>query len=141
MWQRLAPPAELVIVGRLQRTYPSVRNVTYAGFVADLRDVYTADSVLLTPAFAAGGVKTKVVEAFAYGCPVLGNHATFDGLPLPKSYPLRLPLRALDEVVAQPERHLKPSSSRPTWGRPWSTARSRKVCSSSAGPWRWPRTG
>ena len=106
MWQRLAPPAELVIVGRLQRSYPICRNVTYAGFVADLRDVYTADSVLLTPAFAAGGVKTKVIEAFAYGCPVLGNHATFDGLPLPKSYPLRLPLPAIDAVVAQPEQHL-----------------------------------
>lgn len=106
MWQRLAPPAELLIVGRLQRSYPTVPNVTYAGFVADLREVYTAESVLLTPAFAAGGVKTKVIEAFAYGCPVLGNHATFDGLPLPKSYPLRLPLRAIDAVVAQPKQHL-----------------------------------
>jgi hypothetical protein len=102
LWQRLRPSAELVLVGRLQRRYPDVPGVVRAGFVADLKDVYTPDTVLLAPAFIRGGIKTKVAEAFAHGCPVLGNAATFDGMSLPRAYPLRLPLAGLEAIVADP---------------------------------------
>lgn len=105
LWRRLAPPAELVIVGRLQRAYPPVPNVTLAGFVPDLHAVYTTDTVLVSPAFVRGGIKTKVAEAFAHGCPVLGNAATFEGMDLPRNYPLRLPTAGIETVVAAPERH------------------------------------
>lgn len=106
LWQRLRPPAELIIVGKLRRRHQACANVAYAGFIADFRKIYTAGSVLLSPSFVAGGVKTKVVEAFAYGCPVMGNAATFDGLPLPRDYPLRLTMQAIETIVAAPGQHL-----------------------------------
>ena len=60
------------------------------GFVADLNDVYAPGSILLVPAVLPGGIKTKVLEAFSFGCAVLGNPLAFEGLDI-QDYPLRLP--------------------------------------------------
>lgn len=102
LWARTRPRAELVLVGRLGREYPSVRNVTYAGFVEGLDEVYTPGTVLLAPSFVRGGVKTKVAEAFAHGCPVVGNASTFEGIGLPHSYPFVLSLKEIERLVADP---------------------------------------
>jgi hypothetical protein len=42
---------------------------------------------LLLPVVLAGGIKTKVIEAWAFGCPVLGNRLAFEGLDV-ADYPL-----------------------------------------------------
>ena len=40
------------------------------------------DYVLFSPGLLRGGLKTKVLEAFAFGCVVIGNEVTFEGLHL-----------------------------------------------------------
>ena len=60
--------------------------VVWAGYVGDLAEVYTPGSLLVSPTFLRGGIKTKVLEAFAHGVPVIGNPATFEGMDL-RDYP------------------------------------------------------
>jgi hypothetical protein len=67
--------------------------------------VYAPGSVLVTPSFLRGGIKTKVLEAFAHGVPVVGNSVTFEGLDLP-DYPLCLDERdALADFLRTPSSH------------------------------------
>ncbi len=93
LWQREAFSMPLVIYGRQTRPLREVRNVTWAGYAKDISDVYAAGSILVTPSFLRGGIKTKVLEGFAHGVPVVGNSVTFEGLDLP-DYPLCLDDRA-----------------------------------------------
>jgi glycosyltransferase involved in cell wall biosynthesis len=90
LWGRLRPAISLHIYGRQDRATPTVPNVHWYGYVDDLSEVYTSGSILLLPALLPGGVKTKVIEAWAHGRPVLGNTAAFEGLDI-ADYPLRVP--------------------------------------------------
>jgi glycosyltransferase involved in cell wall biosynthesis len=87
LWWRLAPRTPLHIYGRMTRRWQAPPNVRFHGYVDSLADVYDAHSILLSPALLRGGVKTKVLEAFAWGTPVIGNAVTFEGLALP-DYPI-----------------------------------------------------
>jgi polysaccharide biosynthesis protein PslH len=44
------------------------KNIIYAGFVDDISLYYKAADVFLNPVNDGGGIKTKLVEALAYGC-------------------------------------------------------------------------
>ena len=68
-----------------------------AGYAEQIADIYDGRSVLLSPSKLGGGVKTKVLEAFAYGAPVIGNRLTFEALPI-GNYPLLVEEEA--ELVA-----------------------------------------
>jgi glycosyltransferase involved in cell wall biosynthesis len=87
LWRQLNPPSELHIYGRQQRSTPSVRNVHWHGFVEQASEAYENGSILLLPVVLAGGIKTKVIEAWSFGCPVLGNPLAFEGLDV-AGYPL-----------------------------------------------------
>jgi hypothetical protein len=63
--------------------------VTTPGYVASLDEIYDGHSVMLTPSFLRGGIKTKVLEAFSFGIPVIGNSQTFESMPI-GPYPLRI---------------------------------------------------
>jgi len=89
LWGRLRPASSLHIYGRQERATPTVPNVHWHGYVDDLSDVYTSGSILLLPALLSGGVKTKVIEAWAHGRAVLGNTAAFEGLEI-ADYPLKV---------------------------------------------------
>jgi hypothetical protein len=80
VWKRVAPNLELVIYGRMVRQYEPVLNVRFAGFAPTQADVYTEHSIALCPAFLAGGIKSKVMEAIAHGCVPIGNAMAFEGL-------------------------------------------------------------
>ncbi|WP_233807057.1 glycosyltransferase [Paraburkholderia sp. HP33-1] len=80
VWQRVTPDVELVIYGHMVRQYHPVPNVRFAGFAPSQADVYTENSVALCPAFLAGGIKSKVMEAIAHGCVPVGNETAFEGL-------------------------------------------------------------
>ncbi|MCC8403289.1 glycosyltransferase family 4 protein [Paraburkholderia sp. MMS20-SJTN17] len=80
VWRRVTPDVELVIYGRMVRRYQAVPNVRFAGFAPSQADVYTKNSVALCPAFLAGGIKSKVMEAIAHGCVPVGNETAFEGL-------------------------------------------------------------
>jgi glycosyltransferase involved in cell wall biosynthesis len=86
LWDAARPPLPLVIYGRQKRPPRDVPGVTWAGYVRDLAEVYTPGSLLVSPTFLRGGIKTKVLEAFAHGVPVIGNPATFEGMDL-RCYP------------------------------------------------------
>lgn len=91
LWQRFGITRELVWVGRRTTDSPLPERVRSVGFVDDLRTVYDGSHVLLLPSEVPGGVKTKILEALAHGCPVLGNRIAFEGLPWADAYPLILP--------------------------------------------------
>jgi glycosyltransferase involved in cell wall biosynthesis len=86
MWQSCRPAARLVIGGPMVRTWPAVENVHFTGWLENPSDLYRPGSVMIAPSFIRGGVKTKVLHAFAHGCAAVGNEATFEALPLPE-YP------------------------------------------------------
>lgn len=103
-WRRLAPATELHIYGRQGRPAPSVPGVVWHGFVDDLAEVYQPGSIALVPATVAGGIKTKVAEAWAWGCPVLGNEIALEGLEI-GGYPLMLPVGQWDPLLTDPVAH------------------------------------
>lgn len=88
LWRHSRPASRLEIFGSMQRRYGDLPpGVQLRGFAANLDAVYAPDRVLLAPSYVPGGIKTKVLEAFAYACPVVGNAAAFEGLDL-VDYPL-----------------------------------------------------
>lgn len=102
VWEHERPGMPLLICGRQLRPPRAVPGVTWAGYLADIGAAYAPGSILVSPAFLRGGIKTKVLEAFAHGVPVAGNAATFEGLDLP-FYPLRFEKEAaLRRFLADP---------------------------------------
>jgi glycosyltransferase involved in cell wall biosynthesis len=105
LWRRYDITTPLVLVGYRWRDTPLPPNVTAAGYMEELSDVYDGRSVLLTPSFIGGGIKTKVLEAFAHGAPVIGNPLTFEAMAL-DDYPLNVTEeQALVELIRHPDRH------------------------------------
>jgi glycosyltransferase involved in cell wall biosynthesis len=65
------------------RRAKSMRNVIVTGEVADLRAyLRPVDVIFLVPLRSGGGVKRKVIEAMACGCPVITTHVGAEGLAL-----------------------------------------------------------
>jgi glycosyltransferase involved in cell wall biosynthesis len=93
LWSNARIGTTLHIYGRQKGHWPNVPNVTFAGYVADIEVAYEPGSILVYPCFVPGGIKTKVLEAFSYGIPVIGNTLTFEGI-LPTNYPLIIDDRA-----------------------------------------------
>jgi glycosyltransferase involved in cell wall biosynthesis len=102
LWDRLRPSIALHIYGRQERVTPTTPNVHWHGYVDDLSDVYSSGSILLLPALLSGGVKTKVIEAWAHGRPVLGNAAAFEGLDI-SDYPLTVPESQWQPYIQRPD--------------------------------------
>lgn len=55
-------------------------NITYAGFVQDIKTVIQTADLVLNPVCTGGGVKTKAIEALAAGTPVLSSHSGAEGI-------------------------------------------------------------
>ncbi|MFT3751197.1 MAG: glycosyltransferase [Agriterribacter sp.] len=56
-------------------------NITYAGFVDDIDEYFTAADIFLNPVSEGGGIKTKVVEAMAANCTVISFEQGAWGIP------------------------------------------------------------
>ncbi len=67
LWRRLSPIIPLHIFGKMRRQQRAPRNVMFRGYAGDLAEVYDQHSVLLSPVLLRGSIKTKVLEAFAWG--------------------------------------------------------------------------
>lgn len=81
LWRVLRPARSLVIYGERTRHLADLPpGVELGGWVGNLDKVYDGRSILLAPAFVRGGVKTKILEAVAYGCPVVANDAAYEGI-------------------------------------------------------------
>jgi hypothetical protein len=106
LWARERIALPLVLYGRHKRPPRAVPGVTWAGYARDIAEVYAPGSILVSPAFLRGGIKTKVLEGFAHKVPVVGNSASFEGLAL-HGYPLCFDREPdLLTFLSDPSRHL-----------------------------------
>ncbi len=55
-------------------------NIVYAGFVDDIFEYFKASDIFLNPILSGGGVKTKAIEAVAYGSTVVSTEFGAMGL-------------------------------------------------------------
>lgn len=62
------------------KAYSSL-NITYAGFVDNIDEYFTAADIFLNPVSEGGGIKTKVVEALAANCTVISFEEGAWGIP------------------------------------------------------------
>jgi glycosyltransferase involved in cell wall biosynthesis len=104
LWGELRPSACLHIYGRQERPPVQVAGVIWHGYVDDVSVAYTSGSVLLLPCLLPGGIKTKVIEAWSFGCPVLGSPLAFEGVEAPE-YPLALPEAQWTQYLLHPEQY------------------------------------
>jgi hypothetical protein len=88
LWINERIEAPLVIYGEQSRSINLPESVTMPGYTQSLEQIYDGRSILISPSYLAGGLKTKVVEAFGFGSPVLGNEITFEGVDIVEGYPL-----------------------------------------------------
>jgi glycosyltransferase involved in cell wall biosynthesis len=105
IWREEGLSTPLHVYGRQRFPRTSPPAIRWHGFVEALSEVYQPGSIALAPSLDRGGIKTKVIEAWAWGCPVLGNPAAFEGLAI-KDYPLVLPEADWPALMARPEAYL-----------------------------------
>ncbi len=87
IWRSIRPSAEIHIYGNMVGSWPAVPGVIFRGYAPSVEHIYADGTVLFAPGRLRGGIKTKVIEAFAHGCAVVGNDISFEGLGL-DNYPL-----------------------------------------------------
>jgi len=102
LWREEGLSTPLHVYGRQRFPRKSPPAIRWHGFVEDLSEVYRPGSIALAPVLDRGGIKIKVIEAWAWGCPVLGNPAALEGLAI-KDYPLALPEASWPALMARPE--------------------------------------
>lgn len=56
------------------------QNIIYAGFVDDIEPYFKAADIFLNPVQSGGGIKTKMVEAIAYGATVISTETGAAGM-------------------------------------------------------------
>lgn len=82
---RQCPELRLRIVGRgpdwplMAQAYPQLKGVDFVGPVEDLQAEYARARICICPVREGGGSKIKVVEAAAYGRPIVGLPHAFRG--------------------------------------------------------------
>ncbi|MEY4488868.1 MAG: hypothetical protein RIQ79_1376 [Verrucomicrobiota bacterium] len=75
------PSTRLVLCGSICRRVTEVPpGVIVRGVVADLRDVYAECSLSLVPIRIGSGLKTRIIESFAFGRPVVTTPVGLQGL-------------------------------------------------------------
>jgi glycosyltransferase involved in cell wall biosynthesis len=78
------PEANLLIAGphiENLRTYgQSIPGVTFLGFVDDLTELYKEVRVVCCPIFSGSGTRVKMIEAAAYGKPIVATSIGVEGL-------------------------------------------------------------
>jgi glycosyltransferase involved in cell wall biosynthesis len=79
---RSAVPAVLEVVGTKPRRAVEAPGVIYVGPVASLDPHYDRAHAAIVPIFYGSGVRGKVVEAMAYGRPVVSTALGVEGLPV-----------------------------------------------------------
>lgn len=107
LWRQYALQTPLAIYGKMTRDYPNLPNgVEFLGFADSLADVYTEHSILLSPSFVKGGVKTKILEAMEFGTLPIGNAISFEGIADAAAYPLIGDEAQLIAFLQDPATHL-----------------------------------
>ena len=83
---QVMPEARLIIAGKAPesiRSYKAgVPGVEFTSFVDDLDALYRRVRVVCCPIFSGGGTRVKVVEAAAYGKPIVATRIGVEGLKM-----------------------------------------------------------
>lgn len=79
---RRAVPVEFDVVGQRPRRPVNAEGVRYAGFVESVAPWYERSHVVVVPVFQGSGTRLKVIEAMAYGRPVVSTRLGAEGLPI-----------------------------------------------------------
>jgi polysaccharide biosynthesis protein PslH len=75
------PHAQLIITGdHADLPLPSMRNVTMAGHVEDIKSMVASCDVSIAPLWSGGGTRLKILEAMALGIPVVATSKGAEGL-------------------------------------------------------------
>ncbi|MCL4246482.1 MAG: glycosyltransferase, partial [Candidatus Dadabacteria bacterium] len=89
MWplvREAAPSARLIIAGisagMLDHDIRDAPGVEVPGFVESLGDLYAASRAIVTPILVGGGTRFKIIEAAAYGRPVVSTTVGMEGIDL-----------------------------------------------------------
>lgn len=89
VWLRIyqsMPEAKLIIAGReperIRSYIKDVPGVEFTGFVEDLDTLYQRSRVVCCPIFSGGGTRIKMVEAAAYGKPIVATRIGVEGLEM-----------------------------------------------------------
>lgn len=81
---REVPDAKLIIAGipvdKLDIDISEAPGVEITGFVDDLDGLYGRSRIITTPIFVGGGTRIKIIEAAAYGKPVVSTTMGAEGL-------------------------------------------------------------
>lgn len=82
----IMPEASLIIAGggsECLRSYSKgLLGVEFTGFVEDLEAFYRRSRIVCCPIFAGGGTRVKIIEAAAYGKPIVANAIAIEGINL-----------------------------------------------------------
>jgi glycosyltransferase involved in cell wall biosynthesis len=80
------PNAKLILAGNKPENIRSYRKnilgIHYTGFVEDLESLYAQTRIVCCPIFTGAGTRVKLVEAAAYGKPIVANRLGAEGLNL-----------------------------------------------------------
>lgn len=83
VWQT-APQARLIVAGNgsdaLPRASSADARIEYLGFVPDLDELYARTRIVCCPMINGGGTRVKLIEAAAYGKPIVATGVGAEGL-------------------------------------------------------------
>jgi glycosyltransferase involved in cell wall biosynthesis len=97
VWPRISramPKARLIIAGanpnRIHGYSSGIPGVEFTGFVEDLDGLYGRSRVVCVPILSGGGTRVKIIEAAAYGKPIVSTTLGAEGLEMRDGYELLL---------------------------------------------------
>ena len=80
------PTATLIIAGSPSERIPSYRfdmpGIRFTGFVDDLDDLYRQSRVVCAPILSGSGTRVKIIEAAAYGKPIVSTVLGAEGIEM-----------------------------------------------------------
>ena len=84
------PASTLIIAGSSPDRIPGYRSdtqgVRFTGFVEDLDGLYRQSRVVCAPILSGGGTRVKIIEAAAYGKPIVSTRIGAEGLQMRDAY-------------------------------------------------------
>jgi glycosyltransferase involved in cell wall biosynthesis len=82
--RRIIPDLKVQVIGRwsseAQKSVPNSAHVEFLGFVPELGPALK-DKVMIVPLQVGSGIRTKILAAWALGCPVVTTSVGVEGLP------------------------------------------------------------
>jgi glycosyltransferase involved in cell wall biosynthesis len=75
------PDANLIITGNhVNLTLSRTENITFAGYVDDIKSLIASCDISIAPLWTGGGTRLKILEAMAFGIPVVATSKGAEGL-------------------------------------------------------------